>query len=68
MFNVRLLNWKPVACLKSVMCAPYNLETSSLLEIGDFSRKLLLHCSCQFLRCALALTLGLIKVNIILCL
>jgi hypothetical protein len=35
--------------------APANLETSCLLEIGDFSQKLLWRCSCQFPWCALAL-------------
>jgi hypothetical protein len=40
---------------KSPQCAPANLETSCLLEIGDVSRKLRLHCSCQFLWCVLAL-------------
>jgi hypothetical protein len=36
-------------------CAPANLETICLLEIGDISRKLRLLCSCQFPWCALAL-------------
>jgi hypothetical protein len=36
-------------------CAPANLETSCLLEIGDFSQKLRLRCSCQFPWCALPL-------------
>jgi hypothetical protein len=33
-------------------CAPANLETCCLLEIGDFSRRLRFRCSCQFLWCA----------------
>jgi hypothetical protein len=37
-------------------CAPANLETSCLLEISDFSRKLRLRCGCQFPWCALGLT------------
>jgi hypothetical protein len=41
---------------KFPQCAPANLETSCLLEIGDFSRKLRLRCSCQFHWCALTLT------------
>jgi hypothetical protein len=32
------------------------METSCLLEISDFSRKLRLRCSCQFSWCALSLT------------
>jgi hypothetical protein len=36
-------------------CAPANLETSCLVEIGDVSRKLRLRCDCQFSWCALAL-------------
>jgi hypothetical protein len=41
---------------KFPQCAPANLEHSCLLEIGDFSRKLRLRCSCQFPWCALAPT------------
>jgi hypothetical protein len=40
---------------KFPQCAPADLETSCLLEIGDFSRKLQLRCCCQFPLCALAL-------------
>jgi hypothetical protein len=36
-------------------CAPANLETSCLLEIGDISWKLRLRCGCQFPWCDLAL-------------
>jgi hypothetical protein len=39
---------------KFPQCTPATLETSCLLEIGDFSRKLRLRCSCQFPWCALA--------------
>jgi hypothetical protein len=40
---------------KFPQCAPANLKTSCLLEIGDFYRKLQLRCSCQFPSCAVAL-------------
>jgi hypothetical protein len=46
---------------KFPQCAPANLETSCLLEIGDVSRKLRLRCSFQFLWCALAQTLSLLR-------
>jgi hypothetical protein len=42
---------------KFPQCAPANLETSSLIEIGDFSLKLWLRCSCQFPWCVLVLIL-----------
>jgi hypothetical protein len=35
-------------------CAPANLETSCLLDIGDISWKLRLRCGCQFPWCALS--------------
>jgi hypothetical protein len=40
---------------KFPQCSLANLETSCLLEIGDFSRKLQLRCSCQFPWRAIAL-------------
>jgi hypothetical protein len=40
---------------KFPQCAPPNLETSCLLEIGDIPRKLRLRSGCQFPCCALAL-------------
>jgi hypothetical protein len=40
---------------KFPQCAPANLETSCLLEIGDISRKLRFRCGFQFPWCALAL-------------
>jgi hypothetical protein len=40
---------------KFPQCAPVNLETSCLLEIGDISRKSRLRCGCQFSWCALGL-------------
>jgi hypothetical protein len=47
---------------KFPQCAPANLETSCLLKIGDFSRKLRLHCSCQF--SWYALTLNELNINL----
>jgi hypothetical protein len=41
---------------KFPQCAPANMETGCLLEIGDFSRKLRLRCSCQFPWCSPAVT------------
>jgi hypothetical protein len=41
---------------KFPQCAPANLETTYLLEIGDDSRKLWMRYSCQFVWCAFALT------------
>jgi hypothetical protein len=53
---------------KFPQCAPANLETNCLLEIGDLSRKLRLLCSCQFLLCALALTFGSFETKVTYCL
>jgi hypothetical protein len=49
---------------KFPQCAPPNLETSCLLEIGDVSWKLRLRCSCQFLWCALATVIGMLLILI----
>jgi hypothetical protein len=46
--------WEQLIKRKFPQVAPANVETSFLLEIGDFSRKFRLRCSCQFPWCALA--------------